>query len=104
MLSLFSMVLTVLRSTGQVFKFLLHLFMYLLCCKHVHACVWILVCHSTHVAIRGQSMGVCSFLPCGFWGSNTGHQTWQQEPLPTKLSHKTLNSGVLWNLAWLELL
>lgn len=70
------MVLTVLRSTVQVFKFLLHLFVCL-------ECVCILVCHSTHVDVRGPSLGVCSLLPCGFWKSNTGHQTWQQEPLPT---------------------
>jgi hypothetical protein len=38
--------------------------------------------------IRGQLTDiVLPFLPCRLWGLNSGHQAWQQVPLPTKPSH-----------------
>lgn len=30
---------------------------------------------------------VLSFLPCRFWGWDSGHQSWQQVPLPPEPSH-----------------
>lgn len=60
---------------------------------HTHTFVCMLMCHSTHVEVRGQFVGSL-LLPCVFWGLNTGHQIWHKEPLPTEASHKTPCSGV----------
>lgn len=52
--------------------------------------VWGGVCvrHTIGIEVWGQFSGVCSFLlPCGFWGSDSGHQAWWQVPLPTEKSH-----------------
>lgn len=36
-------------------------------------------------------LGVWSLLPLrGFWGSNSGSQSWQQTPLPSESPHQTL--------------
>lgn len=44
--------------------------------------------HSWNVEIGGQLGGVGSLLPlCGFWGSDSGHQAWQQTPEPTGTCH-----------------
>lgn len=38
--------------------------------------------------VKGQPTGVNSFSPqCGFWGSESGHHSWQQAPLPTEPPH-----------------
>lgn len=42
--------------------------------------------------VREQFVGISCRLPsCGFCGSNSGHQVWQQAPLPTKPSLPTHN-------------
>jgi hypothetical protein len=43
-----------------------------------------------HVEVKGNPVGVGSFLPRGFWESNLGYQDWQQALLPTELSHQPL--------------
>lgn len=38
--------------------------------------------------VRGQLLGISPpFVPCGFWGRNSGRQTWQKMPSPAKLFH-----------------
>lgn len=38
--------------------------------------MWACACHGTHVEVRGQLVGVGSFLLfCGFQGQNSGPQT-----------------------------
>lgn len=31
-------------------------------------------CHGMHMYVRERLSEVCSFLSCGFWGSNPGHE------------------------------
>lgn len=52
-------------------------------------CVCVSVCKGICVKATGQFVGVGSFLPCGFWESNSGHQTWWQ--VTTKTSWQPLN-------------
>lgn len=52
------------------------------------------ICEGAHIAqctceVRGQLVSVSPLLPpFRFQGWNTGLQTWQQNPLPTKSSHQ----------------
>lgn len=47
---------------------------------------------------RGQLVGIDSLLlPGGSWASDSGHQAWQQAPLPTEPSDQTHN-GILYKL------
>lgn len=52
-------------------------------CAHAHLChkrvvMWRYVCQRTHRS---------SLFPLGFWGSNSGHQSWQQTYLCLEPSH-----------------
>lgn len=50
-------------------------------------CMWICMCCSTCVWIRGQCLGVSSLLPCGSRGLNSGPRAWRQGLYP--LDHLT---------------
>ena len=39
------------------------------------------------VEVRGQILGAGLLPQCGFWGSNSGPQAWQQAPLPAEPAH-----------------
>lgn len=62
---------------------------YVYVCVSVCLCVCVSVCKGICVKAKGQLVGVGSFLPCGFWESNSGHQTWWQ--VTTKTSWQPLN-------------
>lgn len=50
----------------------------LFCGADDQTCVCAHVCHGVHAEVRRQIVGVYSFLsPCGFWGLNSGCQSWQ---------------------------
>ena len=48
--------------------------------------MYVHTCHGILVEARGvfEEVSSPSFPPRGFWGSNSGHQAWQQVPLPAE--------------------
>lgn len=47
--------------------------------------IYVHTCHGILVEARGiLKKLVLSFPSCGFWGLNSGHQTWQQVPVPAE--------------------
>lgn len=76
----------------------------------LHFCVYICV-YMWHMGVswymcggRGQAVGVTSVFPwCGFLGSNSGRQTWQQAPFPAKPSSASIIK-ILWENEQLHIL
>lgn len=73
------------KSVRSAFWFLDFFYIYLL-----NVCGWVHACYCAHMELEDNWQK--SLLSCGFWGSNSGHQTWQQRAFATCLhwmSHLT---------------
>jgi hypothetical protein len=58
----------------------------LVMCVCVFVCVCVCMCHHICMEVRRQLVGVRSLISsCEYPGLNSGHQVWQQAPLPAKL-------------------
>lgn len=69
-------------------------FWLIIVCVCTHVCEWgsgHATEHLWETEGNSQELILLLYLPCGFWGLNSGHQAWQQAPL-----HNKPHTGFFW--------
>lgn len=61
-------------------------------------CMWVWVCECVYNFLESLF-----FFHHVYGGSNSGHQAWQQAPLPTEASHWLIHCFLLYRLIWTPL-